>query len=97
LEDLVLAAEGGVSENIDSEFYLENISTDAELQERKCLFCSQNITTGTIIAPPKVDYLFHYGFLFPIMFTWLPFINLRPPPSCYIVASMLSVWWSLAG
>jgi hypothetical protein len=57
LEDLVLAAEDGVSENIDSEFYLENISTDAELQERKCLFCSQNITTGTIIPPPKVNYL----------------------------------------
>jgi hypothetical protein len=53
LEDLVLAAEGGVSENIDSEFDfdLENISTDAELQEIKCLFCSQNITIGTIIPP----------------------------------------------
>jgi hypothetical protein len=51
LEDLVLVSEGGVSVNIDSECDLENI-TDAELQERKCLFCSQNITTGTIIPPP---------------------------------------------
>jgi hypothetical protein len=37
LEDLVLAVEGGVSVNKDSEFDLENITTDAELQERKCL------------------------------------------------------------
>jgi hypothetical protein len=32
------------------------------------------------------------------MFTWQPFIDLRPPPSCYIVVPLLAaVWLTLAG
>jgi hypothetical protein len=57
-----------------------------------------HITTGAIIPPPKVDFFFIMESIFPIMFTWQPFIDLRPPPSCYIVVPLLAaVWLTLAG
>jgi hypothetical protein len=88
LEDLVLAVEGGVSVNKDSEFDLENITTDAELQERKCLTILPQVQLSLL---PKWIVFFIMESIFPIMFTWQPFIDLPPPPSCYIVVPLLAV------
>jgi hypothetical protein len=69
------------------EFDLENITTDAELQERKCLTILPQVQLSLL---PKWIVFFIMESIFPIMFTWQPFIDLRPPPSCYIVVPLLA-------